>query len=111
MGAVDNFKQYLHLELDTFRDTVSRLAKSQSNRISEIGVHAQALLGRVRAECEAIHRDSRCSVQDAFEAFQKSVFKEYLEAKLGAFKETVSQFAKVRSDCIAEVGVNVQDLL
>ncbi len=109
--AVDNFKQYLDLELEAFREIIGRFGRLRGNRIGEIGAHAQALLARGRTQYEALHSDFRNTVHSALEAFQKSVFKTYLEAELGAFTEAVSQFAKAQSDRIADVTVYVQSLL
>ena len=109
--AVDSFKQYLHSELRIFRDEVSGSAKSRGNRIGEIGVHAQALLARVRTEYETVHRDFKRGVRGALEAFQKSVFIVYLEAELRAFKEAVSRSAKSHSERIPEVRNYVRNLM
>jgi radical SAM superfamily enzyme YgiQ (UPF0313 family) len=109
--AVDSFKQYLHSELRIFRDSASKFVKSRANRIGEIGVHAQALLAKVRAEYETVHRDFRRGVRDALEAFQKSVFIVYLEAELRAFKEVVSRFAKAHSERIPEMRDYVHSLM
>ena len=118
--AVDNFKQYLTKEFNAFEEIVShsqwhrdseQLVKAGVNRIGEIRSHSQELLARVHAQYEEIHEDFRYSVQDALDTFQKSVFKHYLDAELGAFKETVSRFAKAGGDRISEVGEHAQDLL
>ena len=118
--AVDNFKQYLTKEINTFEEIVSHsqsqqdsepVAKSGVSRIGEIRSHAQELLARVYAQYDEIHEDFRYNVRDALDAFQKSVFKHYLEAELGAFKETVSRFARAGGDRISEVGKHTQELL
>ena len=118
--AVDNFKQYLTKEINAFEEIVSPaqsqqnsdpVAKSGVSRIGEIRSHAQELLARVYAQYEDIHEDFRYNVRDALDTFQKSVFKHYLEAEFGAFKETVSRFAKVGGDRISEVGEHAGELL
>ena len=108
--ATHDFKQYLEKEFDAFKETVSGFAKAQSDRIGEIGAQAQALFSRVRAAYEDIDEDFRYSVQDALDDFQKTVFKQYLEAEFDAFKETVSRFAKAQGDRIGEVGAQAQEL-
>jgi radical SAM superfamily enzyme YgiQ (UPF0313 family) len=118
--AVDNFKQYLTTEINAFEEIVAPaqsqqnsgpVAKSGVSRIGEIRSHAQELLARVYAQYEDLHEDFRYNVRDALDAFQKSVFKHYLEAELGAFKETVSRFAKAGGDRISEVGEHAGELL
>jgi predicted urease superfamily metal-dependent hydrolase len=90
------FKHYLDAEFGAFKETVSRFAKAGGDRISEVGEHAGELLARVYTQYENLHEDFRYS--------QKSVFKHYLDAEFGAFKETVSRFAKAGGDRISEVG-------
>ena len=118
--AVDNFKQYLTTEINAFEEIVSDsqsqqtsgpVAKSGVSRIGEIRLHAQELLARVYAQYEDLHEDFRYNVRDALDAFQKSVFKHYLEAEFGAFKETVSRFARAGGDRISEVGEHAGELL
>ncbi len=117
--AVDNFKQYLTTEINAFEEIVSPAQSRQDSepavrsgsRIGEIRSHAQELLARVYAQYEDLHEDFRYNVRDALDAFQKSVFKHYLEAELGAFKETVSRFAKAGGDRISEVGEHAGELL
>lgn len=108
--AIDDFKQYLASELDTFKSTVSRFANAQSNRIGEMGLRTQTLLARVRKQYEDIHEDFRSSVWDTLDGFQKSVFKQYLEAELNVFKDAVSRSAKVHTDRLEEVSECVQHL-
>ena len=118
--AVDNFKQYLTTEINAFEEIVSDsqshrdsegLVRAGVSRIGEIRSHAQELLARVYAQYEDLHEDFRYNVRDALDTFQKSVFKHYLEAELGAFKETVSRFAKAGGDRISEVGEHAGELL
>ena len=108
--AVDDFRQYMEKEFDIFKDKVSQFARMQSDRIGEIGVHAQELFARVRAEYEDIHEDFRYSVQDALDVFQKSVFKEYLKVEFDVFRETATRFAKAQGSRIGEIGVHAQEL-
>ena len=118
--AVDNFKQYLAQEFNAFEEIVSdsqphrdseQLVKAEVNRIGEIRAHAQELLARVYTQYEDLHEDFRYSVRDTLDTFQKSVFKHYLDAEFGAFKETVSRFAKAGGDRISEVGEHAGELL
>ena len=109
--AVDSFKQYLHVELKTFRDNVSKSENSQRNSISEIGSHVQTLLATVRTEYETVHRDFRRGVKDNLETFQKSVFITYLEAELHAFKGAVSRLAAMHSERRPEMQDYVRNLM
>ena len=108
--AIDDFKQYLASELDTFTSAVSRFATAQSHRIGEMGLRTHLLLARVRQQYEALHEDFRSSVGDTLEVFQKSVFKHYLEAELHVFKDAVSRSAKVPTDRFEEVSACVHTL-
>jgi radical SAM superfamily enzyme YgiQ (UPF0313 family) len=113
--ALNNFQrfvlqQYLDVEFRTFKEKISRFARAQGGRVGEIAGHAQEVFGRVRAQYEEIHEDFRDSVQDMLEVFQQSVFKQYLEAELGAFKATASRFARTQGDRIGEAAAHVQEL-
>jgi radical SAM superfamily enzyme YgiQ (UPF0313 family) len=108
--AIDDFKQYLASELDTFKSTVSRFANAQSNRIGEMGLRTQHLLARVRKQYEDIHEDCRYGVQDTLDVFQKSVFKQYLDAELNVFQEAMSRSAKAHTDRLEDVSASVQSL-
>jgi hypothetical protein len=108
--AIDDFKQYLASEFDAFKSAVSRFASAQSNRIGEMGLRTQNLLARVRKQYEDMHEDFRYGVWDTLEVFQKSVFKQYLEAELNVFKEAVSRSAKTHTDRLEDVSAYVQNL-
>ena len=108
--AVDDFKQYLEAEFNTFKETVAQLARSQSDRIGEVSIHVHELLARARAAYEDVHKDFRYSVQDRLDAFQASVFKEYLRAELDALKAIISRFAKVQSHRVGEIKGYVHNL-
>jgi ribosomal protein S17E len=71
--AIDDFKQYLTSELDTFKKAVSQFANAQSNRIGEIDTRVQELFARVRKQYEEIHEDFRYAAQGALDVFEKSV--------------------------------------
>jgi radical SAM superfamily enzyme YgiQ (UPF0313 family) len=109
--AVDDFKQYLEMEFNTFKETAAQLAQSQSDRIGEVSPHVHDLLARVRTAYEDIHKDFRYSVQDRLDSFQTSVFKEYLKAELEALKAIISRFAKVQSHRVDEIKSYVHKLL
>ena len=101
--AVDDFKQYLETEFSAFKETVAQVVQSKTDRIGEVSIHVHELFARVRAAYEGIHKDFRYSVQDRLDAFQTSVFKEYLKAELAALKSAISRFAKVQSHRVGEI--------
>ena len=109
--AVNDFKQFLEFEFNAFKEIVSQAGHSSNGRIGEIGLHAKKLFERVRVAYEAIHEDFRYSAQDTLDSFQTSVFKEYLEAELYAFRAIIARFAKAQSDRIGEIGGYVHTLL
>jgi radical SAM superfamily enzyme YgiQ (UPF0313 family) len=108
--AVDDFKQHLASELDTFQQAVTRFVQTQSNRMGTMGDRAQHLLAHVGKQYEEIHEDFRYGVQEALAAFQHSVFSHYLEAELHAFKEAVARGAKTHSDRVGEARLYVHHL-
>ena len=71
--AVDDFKQYLESEFDAFKETISRMAASEYQRITEIPKFARELFDRVHAKYDHIHEDFRYSLRDALEGFKRSV--------------------------------------
>lgn len=108
--AVEDFRNFLAHEMETFKEEVSQFAHAQGKRMSEITSYSHQLFTRVRREYEAIHEDFQYAALSALAGFQKSVFKEYLEAELNAFKEAINTFAKAQSDRLAEVQTYVQNL-
>lgn len=108
--AVEDFRNFLATEMDTFKEKVAQVAQVQGARINEINRYAHQLFKRVRNEYEAIHEDFQYAARNAFAVFHDSILKAYLEAEFDAFKEAVSAFAKTQSDRFAEVHVYVSNL-
>ena len=108
--AVDDFKQYLEMELNAFKQTVAQVVQSKSDRIGEVSHQVHELFARVRTAYEDIHKDFRYSLQDTLDAFQASVFKEYLKAELEALKAIILRFAKVQSHRVGEIRGYVHNL-
>jgi radical SAM superfamily enzyme YgiQ (UPF0313 family) len=71
--AIHDFKEYLERELETFRDTVSRFAQTQSDRALELRTQMGDLFARVHQQYGEIHTDFRHHVQGTLDSFQKSV--------------------------------------
>ncbi|MEW5767102.1 MAG: B12-binding domain-containing radical SAM protein [bacterium] len=90
--AVDNFKQYLEIEFNAFKEKVSIFAKAQSSRMAEIAACAQELFARVHTQYEHIHKDFRYSVQDALDIFQESV-RSYLDQLIGPIPIEIKSFS------------------
>lgn len=108
--AIDDFKQHLASELDTFQNVVARFVQTRSNRMGHMGDCAQDLLTHVGKRYEAIHAECRYGIQEALDTFQQSVFRHYLEAELHVFKEAVARLAKAPSDRAGEASVYVHHL-
>ena len=101
--AVEDFRTFLAGEMDSFKDQISQFAHAQGDRMSEIQKYTKKLCARVKTEYESIHKDFRYAAHSALENFQKSMFKEYLEAELTVFKEAVAAFAKAQSERLGEL--------
>src|SRR3989338_8258633 len=81
--ATYDFAQYLEGEFDVFKKTVSGFAKTQSDLVGEIRVHAQALLIRAQAAYERTDKKFRHSLQNVLREFQQSV-QSYTSSSLSA---------------------------
>jgi hypothetical protein len=108
--AMDDFKQSLASELETFQQAVARFVHTQSHRLGEIGDRARDLLAQVRTQYADLHEDCRDGVQEALEVFQHSVFNHYLEAELHVFKEAVARWTKAPSDRVGDARLYVHHL-
>ena len=108
--AVEDFRNFLDHEMDTFKEEVSQFAQAQGNRMNEIQNYSRKLFARVKKEYDSIHEDFRYAAHGALAGFQKSMFKEYLDAELNAFKETVSTFAKAQTEKLGELQAYVHNL-
>ena len=96
--AVEDFRKFLALEMDTFKEKISQFTQAQEDRMNEVQNYSRQLFSRVKKEYDSIHEDFRYAAHSALAGFQKSVFKEYLDAEFNAFKATVSTFAKAQSE-------------
>lgn len=101
--AVEDFRTYLNGEMDSFKEKISQEEKVQEPSMNDIQIYAQQLCSQVKSQYESIHKDFRYAAHSALANFQNDVFKEYLEAELKAFKETVGSFAKAQSERIGEL--------
>ena len=108
--AVEDFRKFLDHEMNTFKDEISQFAHAQDNRMSEVQNYSRKLFTRVKKEYDSIHEDFRYAAHSALEGFQKSMFKEYLDAELNAFKEAVSNFAKAQTERLSELQAYVHNL-
>ena len=108
--AVEDFRKFLDYEMDTFKEEVSQFTQTQGDRMNEIQNYSRKLFTRVRKEYDSIHEDFRYAAHSALAGFQKSMFKEYLDAELNAFKEAVSTFAKAQTERLGELQAYVHNL-
>ena len=108
--AVEDFRTFLTGEMDSFKAKISQFAHAQGDRMHEIQKYTRQLCVRVKSEYESIHKDFRYDAHSALENFQKSMFKEYLEAELQAFKEAVAAFAKAQSERLGELQTYLSNL-
>ena len=108
--AVEDFRHFLAHEMDTFKEKVSQFVGDQGDRMSEIQNYSRQLFARIKTEYNAIHEDFRYAAHSALVGFQQSMFKEYLEAELTAFKATVGTFAKAQTERLGELQAYVHTL-
>ena len=108
--AVEDFRKFLDHEMDTFKEEVSQFAQAQGDRMNEMQSYSRKLFTRVRKEYDSIHEDFRYAAYSALAGFQKSMFKEYLDAELSAFKDAVSTFAKAQTEKLGELQTYVHNL-
>ena len=108
--AVEDFRNLLALEMDTFKEKVSQFAQAQGDRMNEMQNYSRQLFARIKKEYDSIHEDFRYAAHGALAGFQKSVFKEYLDAELSAFKATVGTFAKAQTERLGELQTYIHNL-
>ena len=108
--AVEDFRNFLAHEMDTFKEKISQFVGAQGNRMNEIQNYSRQLFARVKAEYNGIHKDFRYAAHGALTGFQQSMFKEYLEAELAAFKTAVGTFAKAQTERLGELQAYIHSL-
>ncbi len=108
--AVEAFRSFLAREMETFKEEVSQFTQVQGERMNEIQNYSRQLFARVKTEYNTIHKDFRYAAHTALTGFQESMFKEYLEAELKAFKNAASAFAKTQSARLGELQTYVHKL-
>ena len=108
--AVEDFRNFLAKEIDTFKAKITQFVTVQGDRVHEIQKYAQQLSRKVKKEYETIHTDFRYAAQNALTNFQDSLFKEYLEAELKVFKEAVAAFTKAQSERLGELQTYISNL-
>lgn len=108
--AVEDFRNFLAHEMDTFKEQISQFADVQGERMNEVQNYSQQLFARIKTEYNGIHEDFQYAAQNALIGFQQSMFKEYLEAELNAFKATVGAFAKAQTERLGELQAYVHSL-
>ena len=101
--AVEDFRNFLAQEMDTFKEKIAQFVDIQGARMNEMQNYSRQLFSRVKTEYNAIHKDFRYSAHSALIGFQQSMFKTYLEAEFTAFKAAVSTFAKSQTERLSEL--------
>ena len=107
---VEDLRTLLAVEMDAFKEKVSQFVKAQSIQVNEIQKDSRKRFARMNKEYDSIHEDFRYAAQSAFAGFQNAMFKEYLDAELGAFKASVTPFAKIPAEKLGEVQTSVRHL-
>ena len=108
--AVEDFRNFLAREMDTFKAQISQFSQVQDDRRHEIYKSSLQLFARVKKEYDSIHEDFQYAAHTAFDNFQKSVFKEYLDAELSAFKDAIATLAKAQTEWRGELQTYVDNL-
>ena len=108
--AVEDFRNFLAHEMDTYKEKISQFVGAQGTRMGEIQSYSRQLFARVKTEYNAIHKDFRYAAQGALIGFQQSMFKAYLEAEFTAFKDAVGNFAKAQTERLSELQAYVHNL-
>ena len=108
--AVEEFRNYLSDEMDTFKKRISQVEPVEDTNMNEVQIYAQQLFSQVKKKYNSIHADFQYAAQVAMDNFQNDIFQEYLKAELKVFKETVSSFAKTQSERIGELQAYIGNL-
>jgi hypothetical protein len=108
--AVEDFRNFLAHEVETFKEKVSQFTQVQGDHMNELQSYSQQLYSRVKTEYNTIHEDFRYAAHASLTGFQQSMFKEYLEAELRAFKDAAGAFAKAQSARLGELQTYVHSL-
>ena len=108
--AVEDFRNFLDQEMDTFKEKVPQFVDAQGGRTSDIQNYSRQLFARIKTKYNAIHKDFQYAAHSALTGFQQSMFKEYLEAELAAFKTAVGTFAKAQTERLGELQAYVHSL-
>ena len=108
--AVEDFRNFLAHEMDAFKEKISQFVGTQGNRMNEIQNYSRQLFARVKSEYNSIHKDFQYAAHSALTGFQQSMFKEYLEVELAAFKAAVGTFAKAQTERLGELQAYVHSL-
>ena len=108
--AVEDFRNFLDQEMDTFKEKVPQFVDAQGGRTSEIQNYSRQLFARIKTKYNAIHKDFQYAAHSALTGFQQSMFKAYLEAEFTAFKAAVGTFAKAQTERLGELQAYVHSV-
>ena len=108
--AVGDFRDILAFEMDAFKEKVSQCVQVPGTWIGQMQNYSRHLFTRMNKAYDSLHDDFRYGAHDTFANFQKSAFKEYLDAELNIFKMTVSTFPKAQPEGLGELQTSVRHL-
>ena len=108
--AVGDFRDILAFEMDAFKEKVSQCVQVPDTWIGQVQKYSRHLFARMNKAYDSLHDDFRYGAHDTFANFQKSAFKEYLDAELNIFKMTVSTFQKAQPEGSGELQTSVRHL-
>ena len=108
--AVEDFRNFLDREMETFKENILQFTQVQGERMSEMQSYSRQLFARVKTEYNTIHKDFQYAAHAALTGFQQSMFNAYLEAELKAFKNAAGDFAKAQSEKLSELQAYVHQL-
>ena len=84
--AVEDFRNFLAHEMDTFKENISKFVNAQGERMSEIHNYSRKLFTRVKAEYNAIHEDFQYAAHGALVGFSAIDVQGILSGRIRCFQ-------------------------
>ena len=85
--AVEDFRNFLAHEMETFKEKISQFTQVQGDRMSEMQSYSQQLFARVKTEYNTIHEDFRYAAHAALTGFQQSMFQRVFRGRAHGFQK------------------------
>ena len=73
--AVEDFRNFLDHEIESFKEQVSQFTQVQGERMNEIQSYSRQLFARVKTEYNSIHEDFRYAAHAALTSFNSQCSK------------------------------------